>query len=109
MRQRQDIYIWALIFLCALSLSPASESSDTNLMSVSRAELCVTEGTIEELPAERLSVSVPKMRAYLNASTRQIVEAPSHTSAQRETKLGSVPANSAASLASSCARKTLAI
>jgi len=44
-------------------------------MSVSRANLCVTEGVIEELPGARLSVSVPKMRAYLNAFTPQFVEA----------------------------------
>jgi len=44
-------------------------------MSVSRANLCVTEGVIEELPGARLSVSVPKMRAYLNALTPQFVEA----------------------------------
>jgi hypothetical protein len=50
-------------------------SSGTKLMSVSRANLCVTEGAIEELPGQRLSVSVPKMRAYLNALTPQLVEA----------------------------------
>jgi len=44
-------------------------------MSVARATLCVTEGTIEELPRERLSVSVSKMRAYLNAFTPQLIEA----------------------------------
>ena len=44
-------------------------------MSVSRADLCVTEGAIEELSGERLSVNVPKMRAYVNASTPQLVEA----------------------------------
>ena len=43
-------------------------------MSVARANLCVTEGAIEELPGERLSVSVSKMRAYVNAFTPQLVE-----------------------------------
>jgi hypothetical protein len=46
-----------------------------NLAAVSRANLCVTEGAIEELPGGRLSVSVPKMRAYVNAVTTQEVEA----------------------------------
>jgi len=73
-RQRH-IYTWAVISLSTLSLSAASEPSGTKLMSVSRANLCVTEGAIEELPGERLSVSVSKMRAYLNAFTPQLVEA----------------------------------
>jgi hypothetical protein len=34
----------------------------------------VTEGTIAELPGHRLSVSVPKIRAYLDAITPQAVE-----------------------------------
>ncbi len=74
MRQRH-ICTWALISLSTLSLSAASEPSGTKLMSVSRANLCVTEGAIEKLPGERLSVSVSKMRAYLNAFTPQLVEA----------------------------------
>jgi hypothetical protein len=73
-RQRH-IYTWAVISLSTLSLSAASDPSGTKLMSVSRANLCVTEGTIEELPGERLSVSVSKMRAYLSAFTAQLVEA----------------------------------
>src|SRR6266478_3805552 len=74
-QMRLDLSAWALLFLAALSFSAASESSGTKLMSVSRANLCVTEGVIEELPGARLSVSVPKMRAYLNALTPQFVEA----------------------------------
>ncbi len=74
-QRHQDLHAWALLFLGALSFSAASESSGTKLMSVSRANLCVTEGVIEELPGARLSVSVPKMRAYLNAFTPQFVEA----------------------------------
>ena len=74
MRQR-NLYTWALICLSALSLNAASDSSGTKLMSVTRADLCVTEGAIEELPGERLSVSVSKMRAYLNEFTAQLVEA----------------------------------
>lgn len=44
-------------------------------MDISRSNLCVTEGAIEESPGRGLSVTVPKMRAYLNAFTPQLVEA----------------------------------
>src|ERR1700722_4185326 len=44
-------------------------------MDVSRSNLCVTEGAIEELAGRGLSVTSPKMRAYLNAFTPQLVEA----------------------------------
>ena len=40
-----------------------------------RAHLCVTEGSIAELPGQRLSVSVPKMRAYATVPTSQDVTA----------------------------------
>jgi hypothetical protein len=42
---------------------------------VSRADLCVTEGAIEQLPGTRLSVDAAKMRAYLNTLTQQSVDA----------------------------------
>jgi hypothetical protein len=69
--RKPDLYRWALVCVGGLSLSAASEPK---LASVTRVNLCVTEGTIEESPGDRLSVSVPKMRAYLNASTPQVVE-----------------------------------
>src|SRR5271155_1094814 len=75
MRTLCDLCTWVLIFLNALSLGAGAESPRTSLRPVSRASLCVTEGTIEQLPGERLSVSVPKMRAYVNELTPQIVEA----------------------------------
>src|SRR5580704_3983722 len=65
---------WALIGLVALGIAEALYSGNT-LSVVSRANLCVTEGAIEELRGGRLAVSVPKMRAYLNALTPQSVEA----------------------------------
>ena len=34
--------------------------------SVGRSSLCVTEGVIKEAEGNRLSVDVPKMRAYVN-------------------------------------------
>jgi hypothetical protein len=46
------------------------------LASVARAQLCVTEGAIEQSGAERRwSVSVSKMRAYVNFITEPVVEA----------------------------------
>jgi hypothetical protein len=44
-------------------------------MTVSRADLCLTEGAVEQLPDRRLSVAVPKMRAYVNLETSQYLEA----------------------------------
>jgi hypothetical protein len=88
---RRYLYTRAFLFLGALSISATSNPSASKLMPVSRPNLCVTEGTIEELPGGRLSVSVPKMRAYVNAFTPQLVEA--HFiylgSTADETRLGS--------------------
>jgi hypothetical protein len=44
-------------------------------MPVSKANLCVTEGTIEEFPGQGLSVNVAKMRADVNAYTQPAAEA----------------------------------
>jgi hypothetical protein len=43
--------------------------------SVPRAKLCVTEGAIEQASGNRMSVSVPKMRAFVAMATTQDVEA----------------------------------
>jgi hypothetical protein len=59
-----------VVVVCATASSPMVQ-----LAPVSRGELCVTEGTIEELPRNQLAVKVRKMRAYLNAFTAQQVEA----------------------------------
>jgi hypothetical protein len=75
MRTRITLVKSTLISLTVLSVNASPPPSATKLSSVSRASLCVTEGAIEERPDHRLSVSVPKMRAYLNASTSQSVEA----------------------------------
>jgi hypothetical protein len=74
-RRRRDLFRWVMNFLSAMSLSAASAALATQLTTVSRGDLCVTEGAIGELPGHQLSVTVPKMRAYLNASTPQVVEA----------------------------------
>ena len=75
MKKRHELYRWILLLLGVAVFGVASGNSDTKLMPVSRANLCVTEGAVEELPGGRLAVSVPKMRAYVNAATTQVVEA----------------------------------
>jgi len=42
---------------------------------VNRASLCITEGAIDEAAGNRLSVNVPKMRAYVNRWTSDAIEA----------------------------------
>jgi hypothetical protein len=44
-------------------------------ISAGRKSLCVTDGAIKEAAGNRLSVDVPKMRAYVNRWTAQAVEA----------------------------------
>src|ERR1700733_3632095 len=75
-------YAWALVLIAGSNLTVASQS--TRLMPVSKANLCVTEGSIEEMPGERLSVNVSKMRAYVNAYTQPVAEV-------RFTYLGATP------------------
>jgi hypothetical protein len=64
----------AALAACALTLaSPGIALGQT--VPVSRADLCVTEGAIDESGGALLSVDSAKMRAYLNNATRQFVEA----------------------------------
>jgi hypothetical protein len=65
----------ALLSCVLLSLGGATNAADTNLQRVSRDRLCVTEGAIEEEPGQRLSVSVPKMRANVEQQTMPAAEA----------------------------------
>jgi hypothetical protein len=71
MQQAKAFCAFALVcWSSSLSAGPQS----FQWMPVPRANLCVTEGSIEELPGQRLSVSVPKMRAYVNAFTQPVAE-----------------------------------
>jgi hypothetical protein len=72
MRKLHNRCGWSLALLSASTLSAVPQSVQS--MPVARANLCVTEGTVEELPGRRLSVSVPKMRAYVNAYTQPVAE-----------------------------------
>jgi hypothetical protein len=75
MRKRQNQYGWSLVLLSGSTLSAGPQSVTTRLMPVSKANLCVTEGTIQEFPGQGFSVNVPKVRAYLNAYTQPVAEA----------------------------------
>jgi len=57
----------------ALTMSGSMQAADTNLGSVSRDQLCVTEGTIVGT-GQQLAVNVPKMRAYVEERTPPVVE-----------------------------------
>jgi hypothetical protein len=73
--------------LCALAivlLNPKANPQSAHFVPVSKASLCVTEGTIDQQPGQPLSVNVSKMRAYVNAFTQPVAEA-------RFTYLGSTP------------------
>jgi len=63
------------VFLCLAGLSEATAEHLTKMMHLSREDLCVTEGALEEAPDQGLLVNVPKMRAYVNELTPQAVEA----------------------------------
>jgi hypothetical protein len=64
----------AALGLAAAALLPA-RCSEPRLSPVPRGMLCVTEGAIDTGSGQRLSVSVPKMRAYVSHRTSQAVEA----------------------------------
>ena len=59
----------AIFLLAAFAFEAVPRAPGTKLVAVSRADLCVTEGAVDELPGGRLSVSLPKMRAYVNQFT----------------------------------------
>ena len=60
-------------FAIALSFTVISEPQ-ANFTPIPRAELCVTEGAIAALPGDRLSVDVPKMRAFVDEPTEQAIQ-----------------------------------
>jgi hypothetical protein len=84
-QEPRRLVAWALILLSGSNLNTGlSQSFGIRLTTVSKANLCVTEGAIEELPGQQLSVNVPKMRAYVNAYTQPMAEV-------RFTYIGSTP------------------
>jgi hypothetical protein len=64
------------LWLLAATTAGLASGSTVLPHSVSRADLCVTEGTISEIPGTSLfNVDSPKMRAYVNAKPAQSIEA----------------------------------
>jgi len=71
---------WLVLFVgvsCMLGAvgAPQQSSSSTSMQPVNRAKLCITEGKLEQLTHNKLSVAVPKLRAFVNSPTLQEVEA----------------------------------
>lgn len=66
---------WLLVLALSANGYAQQQSGKMKEVTISRADLCVTEGAIEQLPDRRMSVAVPKMRAYLNLETPQYLEA----------------------------------
>jgi hypothetical protein len=62
-----------LIFLGSNGQAGAKPAS--SWLSVPYAKLCVTEGAIEQTSGNRMSVNVPKMRAFVTVATMQEIEA----------------------------------
>ncbi len=95
MRKRRishrSFYKWIFFALSTFSFTASAQGPLKNLVPVSRANLCVTEGTIEERATGEMSVNVPKMRAYVNETTPQLVEVQFTYlgSTENETRLGS--------------------
>ena len=75
MQKPPKVYALALVLLSGFNPGVTAQSFGTRLVPVSKANLCVTEGTIDEVPGGRLSVNVSKMRAYVNSYTQPVAEA----------------------------------
>lgn len=67
--------LYFAFFATGLGGSAFGQASAGRMLPLGRAHLCVTEGSLTELPDQRLSVSVPKMRAYATVPTLQDVTA----------------------------------
>src|SRR5580704_18989858 len=82
---KRGVHFFFAAFLIFLGYSHrAGARPSSSWFSIPHAKLCVTEGTIEQGSGNRLSVNVPKMRAFVTVRTSQEVEA-------RFTYLGKTP------------------
>lgn len=73
-------YCFLLLAICLLCVNDGlarddHQSSTTSMSPVPLDKLCITEGKLKNLGGDRLSVSVPKMRAFVAKPTLQEVEA----------------------------------
>lgn len=74
-KHKSAVVLFLIAFMGAGAGTGSAESAADRMIQVSRDTLCVTEGEISETSQGLLSVSVPKMRAYVNAWTAPDVEA----------------------------------
>src|ERR1700722_18542126 len=81
MQAPRPLPAYALLLLGGSNLTAGAQP---HLSPVSKSHLCVTEGTVDPLPGQRLAVDVAKMRAYVNAYTPPLAQA-------RFTYLGATP------------------
>ena len=73
---KRGVHFFFAAFLIFLGYSHrAGARPSSSWFSIPQAKLCVTEGTIEQGSGNRLSVNVPKMRAFVTVRTSQEVEA----------------------------------
>jgi hypothetical protein len=73
--QKFSYTLAAQIATIGLAVVINAQTSDGRRMHVALADLCVTEGTINGLPAHGLSVTVPNVHATINRETAQDIEA----------------------------------
>ena len=66
------IYFFPLALV--LSGAASAQSRPGEWLTMQAGDFCVTEGSLEKGPGDRLSVNVPKMRAYVNRATTPSVE-----------------------------------
>ena len=74
MKQRINFLFAIFLIFFVVNVRSGADPA-TNWLSVPYAKLCVTEGTIEQASGNRMSVNVPKMRAFVTVATTQDVEA----------------------------------
>ncbi len=68
--------IVAILILTGLAfIRTVIGSADMRMIAVERTMLCVTEGTLQVAPQQRLSVNVAKMRAVVNRTTSSTIAA----------------------------------
>ena len=60
--------------LIAAASAASGQSASPALSALTRADLCVTEGALEETGGASIAVAVPKMRAYVNRRNADSVE-----------------------------------
>lgn len=77
MKVRNFHFLIRLTICCAPLLAGLAQETNgkTSMKPVGRSKLCVTEGEIAEREDNKLSVAVPKMRAFVTGPTLQEVEA----------------------------------